>query len=383
MKKLEYQVSFTTPAFLGNAEQQAQWRTPPFKMLIRQWWRVAYAAEHGFNVDMAKMRREEGMLFGNAWLSHREGNREVTDHRKSRVRIRLDRWDIGELSTWDGLEQPAVHHPEVERTNYKVGPHAYLGYGPLDGRGNTKLAKPNAAIQAGEAAKLSVAFPEEHASVVEHALWLIDRYGTVGGRSRNGWGSALLTPLNGTPNLAGRVPSRPYGEALKIDWPHAIGRDETAALIWTTKPFDEWKQLMRELAIIKIGLRTQFVFPNVKPPHENVEPRHWLSYPITTHMTRVWDRGARLPNSLRFKVVPHKGDPKKCVGAIFHVPCRPPEAFRCDAAAIAKTWQAVYTLLDELTRPVQSRTYPSITDTNRREKLIEQLKAVTLARAPE
>lgn len=39
MKKLEYQVSFTTPAFLGNAEQQAQWRTPPFKALIRQWWR--------------------------------------------------------------------------------------------------------------------------------------------------------------------------------------------------------------------------------------------------------------------------------------------------------------------------------------------------------
>jgi hypothetical protein len=31
MKKLEYTVSFTTPAFLGNAEQQTQWRTPPFK----------------------------------------------------------------------------------------------------------------------------------------------------------------------------------------------------------------------------------------------------------------------------------------------------------------------------------------------------------------
>ena len=31
MKKLEYTVSFTTPAFLGNAEQNGQWRTPPFK----------------------------------------------------------------------------------------------------------------------------------------------------------------------------------------------------------------------------------------------------------------------------------------------------------------------------------------------------------------
>ncbi len=43
MRKLEYQVTFNTPAFLGNADQQAQWRTPPFKALLRQWWRVASA----------------------------------------------------------------------------------------------------------------------------------------------------------------------------------------------------------------------------------------------------------------------------------------------------------------------------------------------------
>ncbi len=30
MKKLEYLVSFTTPAFLGNAEQRGQWRTAHF-----------------------------------------------------------------------------------------------------------------------------------------------------------------------------------------------------------------------------------------------------------------------------------------------------------------------------------------------------------------
>ena len=54
---LTYRVSFNTPAFLGNAEQQGQWRTPPIKALIRQWWRVAYAAEHGHRVNVAEMRR--------------------------------------------------------------------------------------------------------------------------------------------------------------------------------------------------------------------------------------------------------------------------------------------------------------------------------------
>ena len=59
MKKLEYEMRFLTPAFLGNAEQSAQWRTPPIKALLRQWWRVVWAAENGFSNDIAAMRREE------------------------------------------------------------------------------------------------------------------------------------------------------------------------------------------------------------------------------------------------------------------------------------------------------------------------------------
>ena len=31
MQKMKYRVRFLTPAFLGNAEQSGQWRTPPFK----------------------------------------------------------------------------------------------------------------------------------------------------------------------------------------------------------------------------------------------------------------------------------------------------------------------------------------------------------------
>ena len=38
MQTYSYRISFQTPAFLGNAQQQAQWRTPPFKGLLCQWW---------------------------------------------------------------------------------------------------------------------------------------------------------------------------------------------------------------------------------------------------------------------------------------------------------------------------------------------------------
>lgn len=398
MKQPAYKLSFTTPAFLGNAEQNGQWRTPPFKALLRQWWRIAYAADHGFDVDVEAMRREEGLLFGNAWLSHREGGREVADHRKSLVRIRLDRWAGGTLKSWQGLEQRAVFHPEVERTNYQVGPHAYLGYGPLDGRGNTQLDKKrNAAIQAGDSAVLSIAYPETHLDPtirrivddnigrIPRVLWLMDRYGTLGSRSRNGWGSIKLTPKNGAPQLAGNVPMRPWREALapKWDWPHSIGRDDKGALVWQTRPFDDWKSLMRELAIIRIGLRTQFVFPNVRPPHANVDARHWLSYPITTHATRAWDRNARLPNSLRFKVRPAADNAKQVVGVISHLPCLPPPEFHPDRTSIIRTWQGVHALLDELTKPVESRSYSSIDDPERRRRLKPQLESVKLIRIAE
>lgn len=376
MKTLAYTVRFISPAFLGNAEQNAQWRTPPLKALLRQWWRVAYAADHGFRVNVAEMRREEGMLFGNAWLED--------NFRKSLVRIRLDRWEAGKLKSWSGLEQQPVYHPEVQRTNYKVGPHAYLGYGPLDGRGNTQLdSKRNAAIQAGESATLALAVPEEHAPRIGRAIWLIDRYGALGGRSRNGWGSISLTPLDGTPALTGELPLRPWRKALDLDWPHAIGQDDTGALVWQTRALADWKALMRELAIIKIGLRTQFIFttgPNAPHP----ENRHWLSYPVTRHNVAAWrERGRgdlRLPNSLRFKVRLDSNDPKNLVGVIFHVPCLPPREFQPNPAAIVATWKSVHALLGELTLPGTERNYAMITDTARRSALAPDLNSVALAR---
>ena len=40
MHLCSYQLRFQTPAFFGNAQQQGQWCTPPFKALLRQWWQV-------------------------------------------------------------------------------------------------------------------------------------------------------------------------------------------------------------------------------------------------------------------------------------------------------------------------------------------------------
>jgi CRISPR-associated protein Cmr1 len=355
MKTLSYEVKFLTPAFLGNAEQSGQWRTPPFKALLRQWWRVAYAADRRFEVDLAEMRREEGRLFGNAWLSHHENGREVADHCKSLLRMRLDRWEEGSLKKAQWPSDSSVTHPEVKNRQggtVPVGSTLYLGYGPLtyDNQRRATTLKANAAIQPNESATLSIAMPETDAPLIQQALWLMDRYGTLGGRSRNGWGSFALLPLplgegrgEGTP-LTGAPPLRDWKQALHLDWPHAIGQDDNKSpLIWQTKPCADWKELMRELAIIKIGLRTQFKFTtgnNAPAP----EARHWLSHPVTRHNVAAWRQG-RLPNSLRFKVRAAPDDPKQLVGVIFHVSCRPPDAFQPDHQAIEKVWATVHAFL--------------------------------------
>ena len=396
MKKLEYKVSFVTPAFLGNAEQQAQWRTPPFKALLRQWWRVAYAADQEFRVDIAKMRREEGLLFGNAWLSHKEGPSEVTDYRKSLLRIRLNRWNKGQLKSWDRLEQGTVKHPEVQRTGYRVGPHAYLGYGPLDGRRGTMLADQGRAVKPGESATLSIAVPttngnteikrllEDNIPRIEYALCLMDRYGTLGGRSRNGWGSFTMQAESEESEktfVKFRPPLRNWRDCLALDWPHAVGKDGRGALVWWTEAFSDWKKVMCELAIIKIGLRTQFIFGSGRNA-DKPEDRHWLSYPVTRHNVRNW-RQLRIPNSLRFKVCPDTYDPKKLRGLIFHVPFLPPPAFDPDRKAIISVWEKVYKLLDEMTKPAAERRYAMIADDSRRDDLRDQLDKVILTRIEE
>ncbi len=105
MTKLEYTVSFATPAFLGNADQQAQWRTPPFKAMIRQWWRVVKAPH--FSYDVIELRKEEARLFGSA--SDTESSRSG----KSRIAVRLSSWRHGVMDQWQSTER--VHHPEVSR----------------------------------------------------------------------------------------------------------------------------------------------------------------------------------------------------------------------------------------------------------------------------
>lgn len=335
MQTLTYQVSFNTPAFLGNAEQQAQWRTPPFKALIRQWWRVVKAPQVGY--DHRELLRRENDLFGAAF----DGG-EAKSHR-SLIQLRLSGWELGSvMKDKDAVELKWIDHHEVDprrsrpyQGERKVRADVYLGYGPI-GRGSA--IAPNT-----PALTLKLRCPEADAPDIRKAMQLAAWFGTLGSRSRNGWGSLNvegegLVGLDGLcdTKLVEQAPLRTLpaalGDRLAGDWPHSVGlcADERPA-VWRVFSqrdasqgkylgFTDWKSVMERMAALKIGFRTQFSLKGIPA----VEDRHVLAYPVTNHGLDGLNN-ARLASQMRFKVV--KNNAGEFFGLITHLPCAMPAAF--------------------------------------------------------
>jgi CRISPR-associated protein Cmr1 len=366
MRKLEYQVTFNTPAFLGNADQQAQWRTPPFKALLRQWWRVVHAPKVGFDVD--ELRRGESRLFGVA----ADGG----DSRRSLVRLRLSAWESGKLERWERDDRlPHLEVTDRQGEVKNIGAQLYLGYGPLTfgdtGRRNqqgrpisdTKLNQEpqRTAIADRASQELTVIVPQSDLDEIRRAMALAAWFGTLGSRSRNGWGALQIEAKGDTPSIPTLALApladvlRPLDQCLKLDWPHAIGTDERGPLVWRTGTVGSWREIMKELARIKIAFRTQPDLSLANVPEGRFAARHFLAYPITHHKVNgdAWGNKGRLANQMRFKVAKEDGQWR---GVIAHLPCRLPEEMvaalpphqqnNVDAMAPA-AWQAVHKVLDQ------------------------------------
>jgi len=356
MQRLEYRVTFTTPAFLGNADRQGQWRTPPFKALLRQWWRVVYAPKVGFDVDT--LRREEGRLFGVAV----DGG----ESRQSKVRLRLSGgWGRGDYSQIE--DSGRICHPEVEKggppcavgAGRKIEANLYLGYGPIGVKG---LSRPPAiSPTAAKANTLAVAGPKQDMQPLMQAIALAEWFGTIGSRSRNGWGAVEFDAIGETPSIA-RLSAvgladveRPLAQCLQLDWPHAVGVDGNGPLVWLTQQLGSWREVMKELARIKIAFRTQPALSLAGIAPGKFAARHLLAYPVTHHPVDAsgWGNQGRLGNQLRFKVMKKDG---QWTGVLVHLPCRLPTEMiaalpphlqsNLDAVAL-ETWQAVHRVLDK------------------------------------
>jgi len=328
-KQLTYQVRFTTPAFLGNAIQEAQWRTPPLKALLRQWWRVGYAAQHAFRIDPNRMRHEEGRLFGHAWLDKDvdEAGRNVAA-RKSLLKLRLLDASTSAGTAWSKGSQKGV-------SPLSDGPSTSYAWFGLIKRGEN-LPDRTAITASGEEScrTLLLAFPDEYTETLQRTLSLIHAFGTAGSRSRGGWGSVHLDPLDrGEKQDVGldidgfAEYSRDWKVCLEDDWAMSLARDERGPWIWHGRnAYSQWHHAMRAIAEERKRVRSRLDKPR----------RFALGFA---------EKG-RMPSPLRWKVV--KGSAGELVVRAFAMPHRLPDESRIslDTAALRETWQQVVGALD-------------------------------------
>lgn len=326
MQKINCTIRFITPAFLGDANGNAAWRTPPFKAELRHWWRIVVTSQ---GLDWENIRDHEAKLFGNAWPNDQQP-------KKSAIRMRLSKWQAGQLDRMPEMRK-------IQNGKAQVNAGLYSGYGEVAYDKSTKGVKLEhpPAIKPGDSASLSLGITTRGhcANAIPQALALMSRYGTVGGRSRNGWGSFVLES-DDIPEVADQLAVINLRKALELDWARGIGVDEVGPLIWSTRTKRNWEDIMYELAQLRSDLNRRA---------GSSDERGLLSHPVTQKSVRGWNSQDRIPNTLRFKAIQTDG---QFEGLIFHMPCQPikelwdkhPLSKRQDG--LLRFWQGIHQHLD-------------------------------------
>ncbi|MBN2299297.1 MAG: type III-B CRISPR module RAMP protein Cmr1 [Deltaproteobacteria bacterium] len=326
-ERMEFDVEVVTPMFLGGADQNAELRSPPFKAMLRQCWRIVNGGKYK---TVSSLLEEESKLFGSATEK---------DSGKSRVKIIVE-GDVkpqGENS--EVQYRGTVFHPEVQQGR-KVSALLYLGYGPIEWAGGKVKYKFNHFVP-GDNFKLTIIFSEENKNELLKVLSLFRHIGTIGSRSRNGWGSFNLISKGAEfINLENLYENRVSGDPYQVDYAHTLGRDVQGPLIWHTKDNKRsWEEIMHQLAELYLGLRLKFPLRT----NNSIEERHLLGYPITNHPISNNRKNERYASPLRMRVI--KSDRGFFKGQIIHFPHGIPN--RNVKIPQDSFWKNVYKILDK------------------------------------
>lgn len=343
---LHLTVEFLTPTFLGGADQHAELRAAPFKNLLRQWWRVAVGCRYNTLEDM---RKAEGDLFGSVLdESNERGKKKETEASASKVRLALTSEEGSFSFAEKKLNLRTTFHPEA-RGGMDVDNALYLGFGPITYTNRQTEIKRY--IMPGSKATLCLLFPKDQDSNVAELLHYIDAFGTIGSRSRNGWGSIALSGVGfqrrDARSFASVAVSQLFDSKQEKQYPSSLGRDNKGLLCWETNPIEEdWDRAMTSLAAAYMNLRTSI---NIKP--QGLKERHVLGYPVTNHPVRDWDErpdkpnSGRMPSQLRLMV--KRNQKNQMVGRILHLPHKLPKKW--DDKLLGQEidiWKKIHTQLD-------------------------------------
>ena len=318
----EFTLKLTSPAFMGNAEQKGQWRTPPIKALLRQWWRVAYAAQHGFKISVPDMRQKEGRLFGFAAdIGLKNGQGDSLQAQQSLLRLRL--MEAKGKNPWTlGSQQGVAPLSDKLDTSY-----AWFGLIKRGNNGPDKTAIKPDDIEGRRLLKL--ALPEQHWPQIQQSLQLINQFATLGSRSRGGWGSLQLEGVEPLTAAQLNKYARPLDQCLADDWAMSLAVDSHGLLCWqSNKAYKDWAAAMSFIA-----LQRKLVRGELKLPQNRREAVGFAN------------SNGRMPSPLRWKVVPKAAGVQVIAFALPHqIPSD--SRVRMPPQLLSSAWQTVAQTLD-------------------------------------
>lgn len=323
IERLEAQVEFLTPTFLGGADQNAELRSAPFKNLLRQWYRISQGS-----ISPSDLRSKEFALFGSVDKDTAEA---------SRVRIGVKP---------NGLQFVTVPFQFGQRFHPQVGMSVqnclYLGYGPVTYSSGLSFRR---YIAPGGRASLTIDAPKDDLGTVKRILDLAHAFGTIGSRSRNGYGSIAISYPNQEMSTFGNLGALSladfYAAAESRKYPHGFGRDGNKPLCWqTTAAFTTWQNAMQELASLYMDTRLAVPLSGT-----GIQQRHIMGYPVTHHDAYPWGgQQGRMPSQLRLKVIKLKDGSFK--GRIIHIPHKIPKPWPVSLPSELEVWRTIHAHLD-------------------------------------
>lgn len=274
--KLECEI--VTPMFLGNAGQEAELRAAPFKGLLRYWWRVASGWQYSTPADLLKAEIE---IFGSP----------DDTGGKSRVTVEVKPLTPMMPKTENFLTPGDIDHPECERTHRRTNPLNYLaGMGLIHFRNGIQRSY----FTPEERFALTIIAGQSAVKHVQQALDMLSLFGSMGSRSRNGWGGFRFN----NHQICTRFKVRNFTDAFDRDFPHCLGKDATDLLYWQTRAFHkDWRDCMKDLADIYVSLRAGNAkrnIPKIEIKTGGPPDRHVLGYPVTNHPIQQITRDGRV-----------------------------------------------------------------------------------------
>ena len=325
-KTLNLKVKVLTPMFLGGADGNAELRAAPFRAAIRYWWRVVVGVGNS-----STLLKNESELFGGVKIESVKSKVDVSV--AGNVKVETPVFSLNK-----------INHPEAEKAHCKVdGPGYLAGMGHY----NFKKGFTKKAILPEQEFNLKVAYPHNNKNEIEKTLTLMNVFGTIGARSRNGFGSFIFTGFNNIKIKNFQI--KDYSKIINDKenaYPHSLTGDSTGLTFWKLKDNNQTNNgaILRELADVYIKLKTSPFFKfKTKGPGE----RHLLGYPVMNHGLNEWGgNSGRVPSQLRLMV---KNDTTGNLnGYILHIAHALPQDKKWfpQLASQQNIWQEVHKFLD-------------------------------------